>query len=51
MSGQGPNHIKMDRFCVNPGFEDLCMRTIFLIGLASGARVSDLHFILWRKRI
>lgn len=34
---------------MNPNFVDLSMRTIFLIGLASGARVSELHSFLKRK--
>lgn len=42
--------LKTDMFFHNPSFDDLCMRTAFLVGLALGARVSDLHSLLRGNR-
>ena len=37
------------RFSVNPSLEDITLKTIFLLALASGRRVSELHSFLRRK--
>ena len=41
--------LKTRRFSVNPSLEDITLKTIFLLALASGRRVSELHSFLRRN--
>ena len=41
--------LKTRRFAVNPSLEDITLKTIFLLALASGRRVSELHSFLRRR--
>ena len=38
--------LKSDRFVVNPCLKDLTMKVVFLIGLGTGVRISELHSLL-----
>ena len=41
--------LKTNRFCTDPCLEDITLKTLFLLALASGRRVSELHSLLRRR--
>ena len=43
------NFLKTRRFTVNPSLEDLTLKALFLLALASGKRVGELHSLIRRK--
>ena len=43
------NFLKTRRFTVNPSLEDLTLKALFLLALASGRRVGELHSLIRRK--
>ena len=43
------NFLKTRRFTVNPSLEDLTLKALFLLALASGRRVGELHSLIRRR--
>ena len=43
------NFLKTRRFTTNPSLEDITLKALFLLALASGRRVGELHSLLRRK--